>query len=252
MISPRFRTLVDFVTTLAILVTCVIVVSGSWRREPTPTAPPRLSVSKMPPLSLEGASLKGDPKAPVVLIGWTDYECPFCAKVESDALRLIDVQYVKTGRVQVAMRHHPIGELHRWAQKAAEAALCAGVQGKFWEMHTAIFEDQKQISEAVLLQRANALGLSVPSFTRCYTDGSTAAQIQSDADSAKALGLTGTPAFLVGWRQTDGLVRIVVRLSGARPTAEFRRAFEVAEDIVLKTVTEPSPASTSSRPSGKL
>jgi protein-disulfide isomerase len=157
---------------------------------------------------------------------WTDYQCPYCGRVERESLASLDLQYVQTGKVQVALRHHPLSELHSHAKKAAEAALCSGLQGRFWEMHQAIFLDQAHLEEPSLVERARKIGLSIPQFSNCLATGTTAGVVQADTDAAQALRLTSTPSFLIGARQADGRVKATVRLTGARPFDEFRKAIE--------------------------
>jgi predicted DsbA family dithiol-disulfide isomerase len=156
------------------------------------------------PVSLEGATLLGEATAPVVLIEFTDYLCPFCAKFEEDTLPELNRLYIETGRVQLALRHHPLEQLHPGSTKASEAALC-GQQQKFWEMHAALFRQKAGLEESHLTALARDLDMDEDKFSRCLS-GERTEQVRRDISEADRLGLSGTPAFLVGRRLSDGAV----------------------------------------------
>jgi protein-disulfide isomerase len=139
----------------------------------------------------------------------------------------ISKQYIDSGRVQLAFRHHPIAQLHSAATKAAEAALCAGRHGKFWEMHAALFQDQHNLDQVSLMTRARVLGLDESSFRACL-GGAVLDQVQEDLRTAEDLGLSGTPAFLIGTRMADGRVKVSEVLVGAQPVERFQRALDAA------------------------
>lgn len=187
------------------------------------------------PLSLDGATLKGSSEAPVVLIEYSDYQCPYCRNAETRILPEISKQYIDSGRVQLAFRHHPIAALHRGATKAAEAALCAGRQGRFWEMHAALFQDQQHLDQASLMTRAHVLELDEDTFRTCL-EGGVLDRVQQDSNQAEELGLSGTPAFLIGTRMADGRLKVAEVLVGAQPVERFRKALNKA----LNTVTRGS------------
>jgi hypothetical protein len=157
------KTVVDYSTTAVILATCVFLVWANSNK----IWPPGASVPTAPQ-SLEGAALKGDPKAPVVIIEYSDYQCPFCAKSERETLPELDQKYIGTGQVQLAFRHHPLSRLHPFATQAAEAAVCAGRLGKFWEMHAALFADPKQLDWASCWRAQEQSGWTKIGSTRAW------------------------------------------------------------------------------------
>lgn len=214
-----FRLWLDLAATLAAVSGCAVLLWLNW----STFFPPRARLPEAP-VSLEGASLRGDPTAPVVVIEFSDFMCPFCARFEAEVLPELASRHIDTGRVQWAFRHHPIERLHPGATMAAVSALCAGRQDKFWEMHSALFQNPTDQSEARLIATARELGLNGDSFARCLLAEEAADQVKLDVAEAEALGLTGTPAFLVGRRLKDGTVRVVSVVNGARPIAEFDRA----------------------------
>ena len=181
------------------------------------------------PLKIDGATLRGSLDAPVVLMEWSDYQCPYCARAEREVLTTIHEKYVMTNRVLFAFRHYPLTKIHPQAAKAAEAALCAGQQGRFWEMHAGLFETPGKLAQSDLIMHAVALKLNKQQFADCLARNSMAGIVDEDAKSAIAFGLTGTPAFLVGRREADGRVRVTAVLKGARPLNDFTQAIEAAE-----------------------
>ena len=217
MVLAKIRPMLDVVTTAMILVTCAVILYVNWPRVFPSSGTPDLPTA---PIFLEGATLVGSPTARVVIVEYSDYMCPYCGKVEKEALPDIHKQYIQTGQVQLAFRHHPLEQLHPGATKASEAALCAGRQGKFWEMHAALFRDQRNMNESSLIARARDVALDEKAFKSCLS-GETVDQVQKDVASAEALRLSGTPVFLIGRRQTDGAVKVVDVLWGSRPAADF-------------------------------
>lgn len=214
--------LLDVVATLAAVTGCVFLAWLNWDKffPPNPKAPEM-------PVSMAGATLRGDDGAPVVLIEYSDYMCPYCARFETDVLPVLALQYIDTARVQLVFKHHPLERLHRGATKAAEAALCAGRQGKFWNMHEALFRQPKGLDDSRLIALAREIGVGDHDFERCLA-GEVSAQVMADVAEAETLGLSGTPAFLIGRRLADGTVRAIAVVDGARPVADFERAIKQA------------------------
>ena len=147
-------------------------------------APPSASVD------LAGSPMLGSKNAPVVLVEFADYQCPYCQKVHADLMKL---QKEFGDNLAIAYKDFPL-PMHPFAEKAAEAARCAGVQGKFWEFHNWLFEDKK-LEPADLKQQASTLQLNTTQFDACLDSGSQASVVQKDAGEGKRLGLTGTPSF---------------------------------------------------------
>jgi len=129
--------------------------------------------------------------------------------------------YVETGKIQFAFRHLPLEQRHPSAVRAAEAAECSGRQGKFWQMHDALFRTGKALDSASLFARAEEIGIDSDRFRKCM-DGEATARVREDIAEAQSLGITATPSFLFGTIEPDGRrLKVVRRESGAIPADGF-------------------------------
>jgi len=162
----------------------------------------------------EGGQALGSPEAPVTIVEFSDFQCPYCGQFFKNTLPQIEDEYVKTGKVRYLFRHFPLSS-HQYAQKAAEATECAGEQGKFWEMHDKIFENQEKITVADLKKYAADLELD-SSFNSCLDSGKFQAKVQADLKLGQDIGVTGTPAFFINGRS----------LSGAQPFINFKAVID--------------------------
>ena len=178
------------------------------------------------PVRIADEPVKGNGGAKVALIEFSDYQCPFCARYNADTRSQIEDDYVDTGKVKYVFRDLPL-PFHKQAFKAAEAAHCAGEQGKFWEMHDLLFRNQTALGPEQLPGYARTLGLSESDFASCLDRGGFAADIKRDIADAGTVGISGTPTFLIGIVQPgDGRVRVVKKLVGAKPYEEFKSALD--------------------------
>ncbi len=134
---------------------------------------------------------------------------------------------MQTGKLRLVYRDWPIEALHKNAFKAAEAARCAGDQGKYWEMHDRLFTNQNQLAEAMLPVHAEAIGLDAAAFRKCLETAVHAGQVRKDMADGQAAGVTGTPAFFIGTPSPDGTsVKVLRVLRGANPYAAFKQALD--------------------------
>ena len=176
-------------------------------------------------LTLAGEPTKGDRSARAVLVEFTDYQCPFCGRYVRDAYSQIESEYIKTGKLRYVIREFPLESIHPQAFKAAEAALCAGDQGKYWEMHDRLFANQRALAPEQLAVHAQAIGADEAKFSECLRSGVKAAKVRKDLDDGIKAGVTGTPAFFVG--VADGATVKVARVvKGAVPFAAFKEAID--------------------------
>jgi protein-disulfide isomerase len=143
----------------------------------------------------------GSESAPVQIVEFADYECPYCQNVSDDLVRLRD-QFGK--QVSLVYKDYPL-PMHPLAERAAEAARCAGEQGKFWEFHDALFQSKRlQVSD--LKQQARTLKLDTTKFDQCLDSSSEAAGVRKDIQEGQRLGLTGTPSFFINGHFLSGAV----------------------------------------------
>jgi protein-disulfide isomerase len=162
-------------------------------------------------ISDEGPS-RGPKKAPVTVIEVSDFECPFCKQVESTLKQLLPSY---GDRVRLIYKHFPLPN-HQHAFQAAQAAVCAGEQGKFWEYHDLLFERSGELSATNLSSYAGELGLNVSHFTACLDSESSRAAVSKDIEEIRQVGLSSTPTFIINGRV----------LTGARNLDEFKSAIE--------------------------
>jgi protein-disulfide isomerase len=171
-----------------------------------------------------GPSL-GKPDAPVTIIEFSDYQCPFCQRFASSTLPELRRDYVDTGKVRYIFRDFPLDNIHPDARKAAEAAHCAGDQGKYWEMHDALFKNTRALKVDSLKAHARAMGLNEGEFDACLDQGKYASVVNEHFSAGSGLGVTGTPSFFIGKTTADGTIE-GLNLRGAQPTASFRRVID--------------------------
>lgn len=174
--------------------------------------------TETPSISIDDDTVKGSESAPVTIIEFSDYECPFCARFYSETSSKIDEEYVKTGKVKYVYRDFPLS-FHPHARKAAEASECADEQGKFWEYHDMLFENQNEWAKSgtsVFKEYAGRLGLDQGAFDACLDSGQMAEEVKKDIADGVAYGVTGTPAFFINGEM----------ISGAQPFEVFRKVIE--------------------------
>jgi protein-disulfide isomerase len=146
---------------------------------------------------------KGPADAPVTIVEFSDFECPFCSRILPTIQQAQDTYGDK---LRLVFRQFPLNSIHPSAQKAAEASLCANDQGKFWEFHDALFANQKALGVDQLKATAETLGLDAAKFAACVEGGTHAATVAKDLREGMAAGVSGTPAMFVNGRFVNGLV----------------------------------------------
>ena len=187
-----------------------------------PTAPQVFRVS------LDDDPVKGNPDAPVTIVEFSDFQCPFCSRFFDQTLPLIEENYINTGKVKLVYKDLPLDNLHPNARPVHIAAECADEQGKFWEYHDVLFETQSEwnrLSSADLSSQLNdyatTLGLNSASFDSCLSSQDIADEVNADLLQAASYGATGTPTFFIG-TEKDGFIKLV----GAQPYSAFQSAID--------------------------
>lgn len=226
-VSSRLWMMLDRVATLAVIAAAAAFLwNGGLSRFWSPAAPtgqPEIPIPKES-VAMDGAQKMGSPTARVVLMEFSDFQCPFCSRFAKETLPGLKAKYIDTGLVQFAFRHHPLPN-HANAQAAAVAAECAGRQDAFWKMHDRLFEDPAKLEESHIIGYASQLGLDLAVFNRCRAQDAPASVLR-DAELASALALRGTPVFFVGSLGPDGTLEVRNVIAGARPAGEFEVAID--------------------------
>lgn len=178
-------------------------------------------------IDIKGAPIKGNKDAKLIMVEFTDYECPFCGKYARDTQPQISKDYIDTGKIRQVFMDYPLTRIHKMAQKAAEAGLCAQDQGKFWEMSDKLFENPNKNAKAWLapenlLNIAKDLGLDMAAFQACLDSGKHAADVKKRMDEGGKAKMTGAPAFYLGYMTPEGQVKATKQLKGAQPYAKFK------------------------------
>ena len=198
------------ITTVVLLILVVaFYLKGTGEIATKPSAPTPSAPSPQPEefadVSVDDDPFIGDENAKIIVIEFSDFQCPFCKRAAETSVKDLRTQYVDTGKIKFVFVDYPLG-FHPEAQKAAEASECAHEQGKFWEYHDKIFENQQSLSVANEKQWAKDLGLDSAKFDNCLDSGKYAEEVKKDAaDGAKA-GVSGTPTFFINGRKIVGAV----------------------------------------------
>lgn len=145
--------------------------------------------------------VQGPTDAPVTLVEYGDFQCPYCGAAYGE---LIQVRANLGDTLRFVFRHMPLVALHPMAELAAEAAEAAAAQGKFWPMHDALYENQRQLSPALITALATRLGLDMARFTADLRGRHHAAKVRQDIDGAERSGVQGTPTFFINGRHYGG------------------------------------------------
>ncbi len=176
-------------------------------------------------ISVADEPFKGDKNARVILVEFADYQCPFCARYFRETLPRIEKDYIETGKIKYVFRDFPL-KSHRDAFTAAQAAYCAGEQGKYWEMHARLFSVEP-VDWHDLSGYARPVGLDLQSFQRCLNSEESAAHVRKDVSDGQKAGVKATPTFFLGFTGSDGsLVQAVREIVGAQPYTAFKDALD--------------------------
>ena len=233
------RFTLDTAVKLAILGLCVVLTVDVALRRLSPlaaSAAPGVATRTRPPgtpteaplpnelLSLELAALKGDANAPVAIIAYSDFQCPYCRVFARTIWPELQRELISTGLAQFAFRHLPLDTIHPYARRIGAVAECARQLGKFWEFHDAAFERQKELATVDLGDLAASIGLQKPAVAECLGKNGAIDSVKRDSDEAASLGVRGTPTFFIGRVEPNGRVRVTQRLVGAQAVDSFRTA----------------------------
>jgi len=183
-------------------------------------------------ISADNDPVIGNPDAPITIIEFSDFQCPFCARFFTQTLPLIYEEYIDQGKVKLVFRDYPIQSIHPNAVPASVASECANEQGKFKEMHDILFGNQNEWSKqetvdalSLFSQYATEIQLEQETFDSCLTSGKYIDEIQKDLVDGQNYGVSGTPGFFVGNDQIG-----YVQIKGAQPFDIFKKVIDAQLD----------------------
>ncbi len=176
---------------------------------PKPQQPSRVQVS------IDDDPIRGLNDAPVTIIEFSDFQCPYCGRFFAQTMPLIEKNYIMTGKVRLIYRDFPLS-FHQYAEKAAEAARCAGEQGKYWEYHDTLFNNQAALDITSLEKYARKLALNETTFNSYLNSGRMAPRVQKDLNDGLNYNISGTPTFFVNG----------VEVVGAQPYGVFEQVID--------------------------
>ena len=170
----------------------------------------------------------GDSSAPLTLVEFTDYQCPYCSRHVRNTHPKIASEYIDTGKLRYASLDMPLENIHKEAFRAAMASHCADDQGKFWEMHDLLFENQRQIEP--LSAHAASLGLDGEQFAACLDSEKYADSVRKDMTEAKKAGVSGTPSFVLAKTDPGDPTKVkgITFIRGAKAFDAFKAEIEQA------------------------
>lgn len=188
-----------------------------------PAQPARPQAPPAPPEKVHIANVSGymlgRPDAPITIVEFTDLQCPFCNRFAIQTFDRLKKDYIDTGKARFISRDYPL-DFHPQARPAAIASRCAGEQGKFWDMRTALVRNAGRLSPAFIAETASSLKLNLPAFAACSTQPQHAAAIQKDIAEASSVDVSGTPTFFIGHTTAQGFDGY--RVVGAQDYAVFQ------------------------------
>lgn len=179
-------------------------------------------------VSIAGAPTLGRADAPITIVEFSDFECPFCQRHFRSTLPEIKRDYVDTGKVRYVFLDFPLEQMHHKARKAAEAAHCAAEQGKFWEMHNILFEQSANLDLRQYPDYARKLNLEAFAFDLCLSSGNQTAKINRGIASGQSVGINATPSFIITKTDRGDIVNGGNIITGAQPYDQFKNAIEQA------------------------
>lgn len=180
---------------------------GDVAPQPSPTSAGGLTDSTS--ARADRGRIRGNEAAQVWLVEISDFQCPYCKQWHDQSFAALDKEYVQTGKVRLAYLNHPIPSLHPNARAAAETAMCASVQGKFWELHSALFSTQDMWAKlpdpgAFFDSLAVKAGVKAADWRKCMSSHAALPLIDADNDRTSSSGVKSTPTFFVGARKIEG------------------------------------------------
>ncbi len=169
----------------------------------------------------------GSASAKVTIMEISDYQCPFCKRQTQQIFPQIQAEYIKTGKAQYIFVDYPIAQLHPTAARSHEAAICAGEQGKYWEMHVSLFNSPVAKDDEALVAQAKAIGADPAALQSCLSSGRHTASVQASVARMEQLGISGTPMTVIGLTPPPGQpLKVLKYVYGAQSFPAFKAAID--------------------------
>jgi protein-disulfide isomerase len=194
------------------------------QQQPKPQAPPEPARAQM---DLNSTEMLGSPTAPITMVEFTDYQCPFCQRFHLSVFGDMKKLFIDTGKVRFYSRDLPLDSIHPNAMRAAMSGRCAAEQGQFWKLRDIMGANPGKLEMADLMDDAASLHMDTAAFRTCVESGKYREAVQSNVLEAMKFGIAGTPSFVVGKTTPAGVDGEVVE--GALPLAEFTKVFARVE-----------------------
>ena len=221
--------------TVLVALTAMMQVVILYRQPRPPDVPPPVAdAPKDFQIDLVDFPVTGSADAKVVILEFSDYQCPFCARHATTVLPELKERYIDPGLVRYAMANNPL-DIHPDAKPLAHLAMCAGEQGKYWEAHDRLFSSERPDSKSAVSVLAAEHTLDRSQLDRCLQeDGKTRGIFERDRDLVRRLGFTGTPSFAVGRIERGNRLRVERVITGAVGVKVFTEVL----DEMLEAVSE--------------
>ena len=226
MAAKHFESTANVALTVACIALTVLVVERLWsERQATPNAQVVQAIEDDVVVEVQSLASEGAADAKVLLLEFSDFECPFCGSFARDTHTELRRDYIETGKVRHIFRHYPL-PIHASAVDAAKAAECALREGRYWDMYERLFANQRMLTPEHLAGYAKELGIDFKRFASCLGEAEIDSRIAADRKEAARLKVVSTPTFFVGIRQNDGRYQLVRRVNGAAPYAVFSEVID--------------------------
>jgi protein-disulfide isomerase len=177
-------------------------------------------------LDLTASPYMGSKDAKVTVVEYSDYQCGYCARHVQNTLPLLKEHFIDTGKVKYVLRNFPLESIHPQALKAAAAALCAGDQRKYWQMHHRLFANPSQVDMRYMREHASAIGIDGIRFARCLESEKYVEQVKREFAEGQKAGVDGTPSFFIGRTGDPKSFAPAETLVGAQPFLAFKQIID--------------------------
>jgi protein-disulfide isomerase len=194
------------------------------QQQQKPPGPPEPARAQM---NLDGAEMLGSKTAPITVVEFTDYQCPFCQRFHVAVFGDMKKNFIDTGKVRFYSRDLPLDSIHPNAMRAAMSARCAGEQGQFWTLRDIMGAHPDKLEMANIMDDAASLKMDTAAFRACVESGKYKEAVQTSVLEAMKFGISGTPSFVIGKSTPEGVDGEV--LEGALPLTEFAKVFAKVE-----------------------